>query len=153
MVCVGNCGHGCHNFTSSVIQLWSHLSLYPSSHLFGSKKNPNNIACKILSELFLYNIAPEIPFNKTEEGKSKSDPSRRSVRTPCCSTEKGTNLILTVLQAVCKRHAALRLPIAVFRCALTRCGCCVNRLVNGRISVSPFASARGRQPQGRRSSS
>lgn len=57
MVCVGNRGHGCHNFTGSVIQIWSKVISRSVLQVIclglKKKKKTHSVVCKILSELFL----------------------------------------------------------------------------------------------------
>lgn len=136
-VCVGNGSCGCHNFTGSVIQIWSKvISLTLSFRSFvWDKKTPTTLCVKSclscsFKTLFLRCLLTKP--RRREANPIPSDVLAGSGRTPCCSAEKRTNLILMILQAVYKRHTALSFPITVFRCPY-KCECCINRLVNDSI--------------------
>lgn len=84
MVCVGNCGRGCHNFTGSVIRSEVSSGFVLQVICLGLK----NSAMLHVKSRWSSSFVPEVPLNTTEEESSKSDPSRGSGRTPCCSTEE-----------------------------------------------------------------
>lgn len=92
MVCVGNCGRGCHNFTGSVIQIWSKVisrSVLQVSCLGLKKKNTtlcvkSCLSCSSRTSLLRYLLT------KPRRGEADLIPPEvlvGSVRTPSCSTE------------------------------------------------------------------